>query len=106
MWKAFWAGGALREVAEVNRPVRPIVVRPSAMVWGVKLPWNLVATTALGLWLMFAPSALASFGLAAHSDHLVGALVHPVTPTSSSAFDRTWSPEVRADFSPSHRRTQ
>jgi nucleoside-diphosphate-sugar epimerase/uncharacterized membrane protein len=75
MWKTFWMGGALREVAEVPRPIRPSVVRPSAMVWGVKLPWNLVLTTALGLWLMFAPSTFSSLGLAAHSDHLIGALI-------------------------------
>jgi len=45
-----------------------------AMFWGVSLPWNLIVSAALGLWLMFAPSVLGSSGMAAHSDHLVGAL--------------------------------
>ena len=45
------------------------------MVWGVTLPWNLLASAAVGLWLMFAPAALGSTGKAAHSDHLIGALI-------------------------------
>ena len=55
--------------------IRPNVVRPMAMFWGVSLPWNLFVSAALGLWLMFAPSALGSTGMAAHSDHLIGALI-------------------------------
>ncbi len=50
------------------------VVRPMAMFWGVSLPWNLLVSVALGLWLMFAPAVFGSTGAAAYSDHLVGAL--------------------------------
>jgi hypothetical protein len=46
-----------------------------AMFWGVTLPWNLLASVALGLWLMFAPFTLGSTGTAAHSDDLIGALI-------------------------------
>lgn len=67
-------GGTLRELA-ISGPVRPDVVSAKAMVWGVALPWNLLATTAVGGWLMFAPSALGSAGAAAHSDNLLGALI-------------------------------
>ena len=49
-----------------------------AMFWGVSLPWNLLVSAALGLWLVFAPFALGSTGTAAHSDHLVGALIATV----------------------------
>ena len=45
------------------------------MVWGVALPWNLLLASVAGVWLMLAPSALGSTGAAAHSDHLVGALI-------------------------------
>ena len=48
---------------------------PGALVWGVTLPWNLLVSAALGLWLMFAPSVFGSVGTAAHSDHLIGALI-------------------------------
>ena len=75
LWKVFWMGGTLRETPEAAVAVRPDVVSPTAMVWGVVLPWNLLVSTALGLWLMFAPAALGSMGMAAHSDHLVGALI-------------------------------
>jgi len=69
-------GGTLRKTPEgASVSVRPDVVRPAALFWGVSLSWNLLVSAALGLWLMFAPSALGSTGTAAHSDHLVGALI-------------------------------
>ena len=45
------------------------------MVWGVNIPWNLLVSAALGMWLMFAPAVFHAGGRAADSDHLVGALV-------------------------------
>jgi uncharacterized membrane protein len=76
LWKVFWSGGTLRETREAGMiAVHPDVMRPMAMFWGVSLPWNLLIGAALGLWLMFAPSTLGSTGKAAHSDHLIGALV-------------------------------
>lgn len=76
LWQVFWLGGTLRETPEAAAvAVRPDVVSPAAMVWGVVLPWNLLVSAALGLWLMFAPFAFGSTGAAAHSDHLIGALI-------------------------------
>ena len=76
LWKVFWSGGTLREPREsAAKTVHPDVVRPMAMFWGVSLPWNLLVGAALGLWLMFAPSTFGSTGKAAHSDHLIGALI-------------------------------
>ncbi|MEO8050309.1 MAG: vitamin K epoxide reductase family protein [Acidobacteriota bacterium] len=80
LWKVFWLGGTLREAPEATPPsVRPEVVSPAAMVWGVLLPWNLLVSVAMGLWLMFAPAALGSTGWGAHSDHLFGALIVTVS---------------------------
>lgn len=73
-WRTFWLGGTLRDLPAVS-PVHADVVRPMAMAWGVGLPWNLVASVGLGVWLMLAPAALGSTGSAAHSDHVVGALI-------------------------------
>jgi hypothetical protein len=39
------------------------------------VPWNLVVSTGLGVWIMCAPSVFATQGPAADSDHLVGALI-------------------------------
>jgi nucleoside-diphosphate-sugar epimerase/uncharacterized membrane protein len=74
LWPTFWLGGTLRQ-APVSGPIRPDVVSAKAMVWGVALPWNLLLGAGLGIWLMLAPSVLGSAGAAAHSDHLVGALI-------------------------------
>jgi hypothetical protein len=85
LWRVFWLGGTLEKAAAVTDPssppavpvvpVRPDVIRLDAMVWGVTLPWNLLASVALGLWLMASPSVLGFGGAAAHSNHLIGALV-------------------------------
>ena len=74
VWRTFWLGGTLRNIP-VTDPVRPDVVSARAMVWGVAMPWNLLLSAGLGTWLMLAPSLLGSTGAAAHSDHLVGALI-------------------------------
>lgn len=75
LWRVFWLGGTLAEGRREERPTRPDVVSAKAMVWGVALPWNLLASTAIGLWLMAAPAVLNAAPPAAHSDHLIGALV-------------------------------
>ena len=76
LWHTFWAGGTLRDAsAHGAAPVRPDVVSAAATVWGVTVPWNLLVSIALGLWLMLAPYVLGSSAPAAHSDHLVGALI-------------------------------
>ncbi len=75
LWNVFWLGGTLRETPEAAVTVHPDSVSAAAMVWGVMLPWNVLVSIALGLWLMFAPFTLGSVGMVAHSDHLVGALI-------------------------------
>ena len=75
LWSTFWMGGTLAAGASADRPTRPDVLRPKAMIWGVALPWTLIASTAVGIWLMAAPSVLGSEGNVAHSDHLVGSLI-------------------------------
>ena len=73
-WRTFWLGGTLREAANTG-PVRVDVVSVRAMIRGVALPWNLLLSIVAGLWLMVTPSVFGSAGMAAHSDHLVGALI-------------------------------
>ena len=82
LWQVFWLGGSLTEGARDERPTRPDVVSAKAMVWGVALPWNLLASAAIGVWLLAAPAVLGSAPPAAHSDHLVGALVVTVALTA------------------------
>jgi len=74
LWQIFWLGGKLRAIPD-GGVIRPDVVSAKAMVWGVALPWNLLVSAALGVWLMLTPYILGSTGTAGHSDHLFGALI-------------------------------
>lgn len=75
LWQVFWQGGTLAGGADAERPARSDVVNVKAMVWGVALPWNLLASAAIGLWLMASPGVFGITSPFAHSDHLIGALV-------------------------------
>jgi uncharacterized membrane protein len=76
LWHTFWNGGTLRNAAEPGAPpVRPDVVSAPATVRGVTPTWNLLRSVVLGLWLMLAPYLLGSRASAAHSDHLLGAII-------------------------------
>jgi nucleoside-diphosphate-sugar epimerase/uncharacterized membrane protein len=74
LWQIFWLGGKLRAAPDAVA-IRPDVVSAKAMVWGVALPWNLLVSAGLGVWLMLTPYLLGSAGTAAHSEHLFGALI-------------------------------
>ena len=77
-WRTFWKGGSIegggpdRRSPEFGAPASAVC---PAMTWGVALPWTLVVSTLLGVWLMVAPSVLGTQAAIADSDHLVGALV-------------------------------
>jgi uncharacterized membrane protein len=78
VWRGFWLGGALAETAGSGTDpatVRPSVVSAKATVWGVALPWNLLASVAVGLWLMTSPAVFGTVDRAADSDNIVGALI-------------------------------
>lgn len=76
-WRVFWLGAHMPEDTPTWEPTRPVTWQPRGMLWGFTNTWSLWLTTAVGIWLMFAPAA---FGIgiqksAADSDHLVGALI-------------------------------
>jgi hypothetical protein len=73
-WRVFWLGGTLRGAADAGS-FRPDVVSAKAMVWGMALPWNLLVSAGLGVWVMLTPSVLGSAAPAAHSNHVIGALI-------------------------------
>ncbi len=77
VWRIFWLGGHLPEDTPTWPVRRPDTWRPRGMLWGFTGTWSLWLSTAIGVWLLFAPAA---FGigierLAADSDHIAGALV-------------------------------
>lgn len=73
VWRAFWLGGDA--LGDNLTPQRPQTDHASQMFWGVTVPWNLLVTAVLGAWLMIAPDVFQTQGLAADSDHILGALV-------------------------------
>ncbi len=75
--EVLWKGGPAPNAAVDDRtPEVNVSLRKSlpAMVWGISVPFNLVLTALLGVWLMFSPSVLNITGAAADSDHIIGAL--------------------------------
>ena len=73
VWRTFWLGGD--SLGDNLTPRRPDTAHRRQMFWGVTVPWNLLVSAALGMWLMAAPSVFQTQGQAAHSDHILGALV-------------------------------
>lgn len=53
----------------------PLAAQWQAAARGVTVPWTLLATCAVGVWLMVSRLTLSTSGALADSDHLVGALV-------------------------------
>ena len=76
-WRTFLQGGAMPGAAQGSRPGfgSKFPTLAAHMAWGVTVPWTLLASTALGAWLMLTPLILGTEPPFAHSDHLVGALI-------------------------------
>lgn len=83
-WRTFCVGGTLDQYktqgsaespARARWAQRSIAARIVAAMDLTNVPWTLVASAALGVWLMAAPAVLGTRGGAADSHHLAGALV-------------------------------
>jgi hypothetical protein len=82
-WRTFWIGGTLQQsttaAAESSARARWRRRSPTSQIVAAMelrdVPWNLLLSAVLGLWLMAAPAVLGVSGAAADSNHLAGALV-------------------------------
>ena len=77
-WKTFFLGGTCSGVTDdLRTPHFEGNFSKLLATWrfGVTFPWNLLLTTALGVWLMFTPAVFFLTGAIFNSDHLIGALV-------------------------------
>ena len=82
-WKVFWMGGQPGDSTpdEDDPKIGELPDRPGAVtaesLWGATAPWNLVAMTLLGIWLLFAPAAfdVSIRSGAADVAHIGGAVV-------------------------------
>lgn len=83
LWQVFWKGGKPFEQNSDERSPKLMELPQKrgkvfmASIWGMSFPWTLVVSTALGIWLMFAPTTFGLATKATPSDifHLAGALM-------------------------------
>lgn len=81
-WKTFWLGSNYTETGiDPRNPgfhtAATKVMR--AMVWGITIPWNLVITAILGIWMMFSSKFMHTSGLTAHSTDVIGPLLTTIS---------------------------
>lgn len=79
-WRTFFKGGAQPPSESERQDQRPGFDAPlpaalAAAVSGVTLPWTLVASAALGVWLMFTRVIFDTVPPMADSDHFAGAMI-------------------------------
>ena len=81
-WRTFFKGDTVEEEKPENKERREnpeftaeLSKTAPAMVWGMTLPWNLILSTVIGIWLMVAPDVFGTAARGADSNHLVGALI-------------------------------
>ena len=76
-WRTFFKGGA-QPAQQQDRQAgfdAPLPAALASAVRGVNLPWTLVASAALGVFLMFTRVFFGTMAPMANSDHVVGALI-------------------------------
>jgi len=76
-WRTFFRGGAMPNSTLTDRPGFGAGVQAirAHMAWGVTVPWTLLVSSLLGVWLMFSRLIFETSGAMADSDHMVGALI-------------------------------
>lgn len=76
------------ESAHADFERRPSVILADVLGGGITLPWTLLASIAVGLWLLFTRLTLGTEGALADADHLIGALVITVAVTATAEVAR------------------
>ena len=78
LWRTFWVGGTMPGGSADQRTPRygaPMTQMIPPAAWGVSLPWALVASALIGVWVMSAPALFGTAAPAAYSAQVRGALV-------------------------------
>ncbi|MCB1425786.1 MAG: vitamin K epoxide reductase family protein [Zhengella sp.] len=74
--------GADSRVDDDDFNLYPLQALREMIVGGVSFPWSLIASVAVGTWLLFTRLTLGSEGVMANADHLIGSLVITVSFTA------------------------
>lgn len=72
-WRTFWVGGTL-ESRETEPPAQTLPAQFLNAVELQNVPWNLMVSAALGVWLMSAPAVFGVSGGAATTNYIAGAM--------------------------------
>jgi hypothetical protein len=75
-WKTFWLGGTTTEKSMkfTGHDLTSLRKTINEIFSNFSVPWNLIASSLIGVWLMFSPVIFGHENALADSDHLVGAL--------------------------------
>lgn len=75
--RTFFEGGSDPAARPDARPgfEAPIRTQIEAATWGVTVPWTLVVSSLVGVWLMFTPLVFGTAGAMANSDHIAGGMI-------------------------------
>jgi hypothetical protein len=76
VWKVFWQGAG---VSHALVQARPRSRHSRSLAWGFTLPWNLLLSAALGIWLMASPALLKIVGGVATSNYILGPMIVAVS---------------------------
>lgn len=77
-WHTFWMGDTIEGGEKDTRSpsfISSLRKTFPAMTWGMRLPWNLLLSTAIGIWIMFMPYTFGLRSGVADNLHITGALV-------------------------------
>ena len=78
LWHTFWKGSSYTE-SGVDTRTPSFHSKPwkifEAMRWGITLPWNLILTALIGIWLLFSPATLGLTKILADTTDVVSALI-------------------------------
>ena len=76
-WRSFFRGDALPGGSKDERPGfrDPVLAATASALRGVNVPWTLLVSSVIGVWLMFSRLVFDTVPPFADSDHLIGALV-------------------------------
>jgi uncharacterized membrane protein len=92
-WRTFWMGDTIEGGGKDNRTpsfIGPLNKTVPSMLWGVNIPWNLLLSTAIGLWLMFTPFLFSIQKPIANHLTTIGALIVTFTVIAMAEVGRTF----------------
>jgi uncharacterized membrane protein len=91
-WRTFWLGGTVTDIVPSQAPydfTTPVWRTVKKILSEVSLPWNLVASMAIGIWLIVSPSFLEYTKQMTDNNHLTGALIFTFSIIATGEIVRT-----------------